>query len=134
MHIAPRLAPAATRKDQKRSCAFEPDAERFSHEPTCRHQAMSPRAPKKDIEGRDPDAIRDQIILGRTLRQLRHDAGLTQEGLAHRLRVFPTFIGRLERGERGARWHTVRKVLVALDVTPVEFGAALNAQERKYKD
>jgi len=92
---------------------------------------MSARTSEED--GRDPDALRDQIVLGRTLRDLRHRIGITQEGLAHRLGVFPTFIGRLERGERGARWHTVRKVLYALEVTPKEFGAALESREQDYQ-
>lgn len=94
---------------------------------------MSPKISKEDEDGRDPDALRDQVVLGRTLRELRHRTGITQEALAHRLRVFPTFIGRLERGERGARWHTVRKVLYALEVSPAEFAAALHAQERDYR-
>jgi transcriptional regulator with XRE-family HTH domain len=47
-------------------------------------------------------AEQDQVILGRALRSLRNEAGLTQEQLAGRLKVDPTFVGRLERGQRGA--------------------------------
>lgn len=80
----------------------------------------------------DPDALRDRVVLGRALRELRGGVGLTQEALADRLGVFPTFVGRLERGVRGARWHTVRKVLRALEVQPAEFAAAIERQEELY--
>ena len=80
---------------------------------------------------RTPEALRDQIVLGKALRELREKTGLTQEAVADRLKVFPTFVGRLERGERGARWHSVRKILRALEATPEDFGAAIDRQEKK---
>lgn len=88
-------------------------------------------AEEEDAEP-DPDDVRDRIVLGRALRELRNGLGLTQEAVADRLGVFPTFVGRLERGERGARWHTVRKVLRALEVEPTQFAAAIEHQEGLY--
>jgi len=79
---------------------------------------------------RTPEALRDQVVLGKALRELREGTGLTQEAVAHKLEVFPTFVGRLERGERGARWHSVRKILRALEATPEDFGAAIERQEK----
>lgn len=79
---------------------------------------------------RTPEALRDQVVLGKALRDLREKAGLTQEAVAERLKVFPTFVGRLERGERGARWHSVRKILRALDASPEQFGVAIERQEK----
>ena len=38
--------------------------------------------------------------LGRSLSQLRQEAGLTQEVLAHKAGLHPTYIGGLERGVR----------------------------------
>ena len=38
---------------------------------------------------------------GKSLAQLRHEAGLTQEALADRAGLHPTYIGGLERGARG---------------------------------
>lgn len=93
---------------------------------------MSESADAEEDTEPDPDALRDRIVLGRALRELRNGTGLTQEAVADRLGVFPTFVGRLERGERGARWHTVRKVLRALEIDPTEFGAAIERQEELY--
>ncbi len=71
----------------------------------------------------------DQVVLGRALRDLRHRAGLTQEQLAAHLGVDATFVGRLERGKRGARWHTVRRVVRALGATTRQFADAIDRQD-----
>lgn len=82
----------------------------------------------------DPGAPADRVNLGASIRMLRKRNGLTQEVLAERLGVHTTFIGRLERGERGAHWRTVRRVLRALDLTPSQFAEALEAIEREAGD
>jgi transcriptional regulator with XRE-family HTH domain len=61
-----------------------------------------------------PAAIRDQEAVGRALRTLREGAGLTQKQLAERVGVDPAVVGRIERGRRGVRWHTVMRFLRAL--------------------
>jgi transcriptional regulator with XRE-family HTH domain len=76
-------------------------------------------------------AEQDRLILGMALRALRHDAGLTQEQLAARLKVDPTFVGRLERGQRGAHWRTIRRILAALDTTVARFASAIEHAERE---
>jgi transcriptional regulator with XRE-family HTH domain len=76
-------------------------------------------------------AEQDQLILGRALRALRNEAGITQEQLAGRLKVDPTFVGRLERGQRGAHWRTIRRILVALDASVARFGSAVERAERE---
>jgi transcriptional regulator with XRE-family HTH domain len=76
-------------------------------------------------------AEQDQLILGRALRALRNEAGITQEQLAGRLKVDPTFVGRLERGQRGAHWRTIRRILAALDMSAVEFASAVEVAERE---
>jgi DNA-binding XRE family transcriptional regulator len=81
----------------------------------------------------DPGAPADRVNLGASIRLLRKSHGLTQEGLADRLGVHTTFVGRLERGERGAHWRTVRRVLRALELTPADFAAALEEIERNGK-
>jgi transcriptional regulator with XRE-family HTH domain len=73
----------------------------------------------------------DQLILGRALRALRKQAGITQEQLAERLGVDPTFVGRLERGQRGAHWRTIRRILTALDVGISDFAIEIDAAERE---
>jgi transcriptional regulator with XRE-family HTH domain len=75
-------------------------------------------------------AEQDQLILGHALRALRKDAGMTQEQLADRLGVDPTFVGRLERGQRGAHWRTIRRILTALDAGVSDFAAQIEAAER----
>lgn len=72
----------------------------------------------------------EQIILGEALRALRKEREMTQEQLAERLGVDPTFVGRLERGQRGAHWRTIRRILAALDISVSEFAAAIEAAER----
>lgn len=77
----------------------------------------------------DPGAPVDRVNLGASIRAMRKRIGITQEGLADRLGVHTTFVGRLERGERGAQWRTVRRVLRALDLTPADFAATLEEIE-----
>lgn len=78
----------------------------------------------------DPGAPADRVNLGTSIRTLRKRHGLTQEGLADRLGVHTTFVGRLERGERGAHWRTVRRVLRALELSPTDFAITLEEVER----
>ena len=76
-------------------------------------------------------AEQDQLILGRAVRALRNEVGITQEQLAGRLKVDPTFVGRLERGQRGAHWRTIRRVLAALGVSVERFASAVEDAERE---
>lgn len=77
----------------------------------------------------DPGAPVDRVNLGASIRAMRKRIGITQEGLADRLGVHTTFVGRLERGERGAQWRTVRRVLRALELTPADFATTLEQIE-----
>lgn len=79
----------------------------------------------------DPGAAADRVHLGASIRRLRKHVGITQEVLAERLGVHTTFVGRLERGERGAHWRTVRRVLRALDLRPADFAATIEEVERE---
>jgi transcriptional regulator with XRE-family HTH domain len=74
-------------------------------------------------------AEQDQLILGDALRSLRKRAEMTQEQVAERLGVDPTFIGRLERGPRGAHWRTVRRILGAVDASVSDFASEIDAAE-----
>ncbi len=53
--------------------------------------------------------------LGRALRALRDEAGLTQEQLAARVDAGATYISQVENGHRGIRWHLLLRFLTALD-------------------
>jgi transcriptional regulator with XRE-family HTH domain len=46
---------------------------------------------------------------------------MTQEQVAERLEIDPTFVGRLERGQRGAHWRTIRRILAAVDASGSDF-------------
>jgi transcriptional regulator with XRE-family HTH domain len=81
-----------------------------------------PRSPELTAE-------QDQLILGQALRALRKRAGMTQEQVAERLGVDPTFVGRLERGQRGAHWRTVRRILAAVDASVSDFAGEIDAAE-----
>ncbi len=77
------------------------------------------------------DAIQDQVILGRALRQLRDRAELTQEQLAERIGIDLTYVSRVERGKRGVRWHTVMRFLRALDTDVHQLADAINRAEHE---
>lgn len=62
--------------------------------------------------------------IGARLRALRIEAGFaSQEALAHRVGVHPTYIGRLERGESGVTLEVLSAVLAAMSVSLAEFFA-----------
>ena len=83
----------------------------------CDAPAMPPKLPA------DP-------ALGRAVRQLREQRGLTQEELAtHAGMTFGT-VSRLESAKSAPAWATVRALIVTLDVSVSELAAAIEAQER----
>ena len=57
-----------------------------------------------------------QLGLGAALRELRLERGLSQEELAHRASLHPTWISHLESGRENPAWGTVRRLAVALEV------------------
>jgi transcriptional regulator with XRE-family HTH domain len=65
-------------------------------------------------------AAEEYAALGRALRQLRREAGLTQVEAAEIVGIRSTFVSLIERGERGMRWHMLRAFLRA-------YGADLRA-------
>lgn len=48
---------------------------------------------------------------------MRLERGLSQEDLAHRASLHPTWISHLESGRENPAWGTVRKLAIALDVS-----------------
>ena len=59
--------------------------------------------------------------LGERLRELRYAAGLSQEGLAHRVGVDRTYVGRIERGESGITVDSLATILAAMSVSLSDF-------------
>jgi transcriptional regulator with XRE-family HTH domain len=56
------------------------------------------------------------VIVGERLRIYRNRAGMSQEELAERAGIHPTYVGQLERGEKNATLGTVEKIARALDL------------------
>lgn len=69
----------------------------------------------------DSEADRLHQAIGRRLRNLRENAGLTQERLAAEAGVHRTFVGKVERGESATTVDTVAVFCAALDLTLAEF-------------
>jgi transcriptional regulator with XRE-family HTH domain len=62
-------------------------------------------------------STQDHRVLGRALRELRNQAGFTQEKLGARADIGASYLSQLENGHRGVSWHTVTRIIEALDVT-----------------
>jgi transcriptional regulator with XRE-family HTH domain len=75
------------------------------------------------------DATRDHQTVGGALRALRHRAGLTQEAVASRSGIDVTYISQVENGRRGVRWHTVMRLLRALDMSVSDLAAEIDTRE-----
>ena len=56
--------------------------------------------------------------LGKQIRALRHAKGWTQEELADRSGLHPTYIGGIERGERNVGFDNLIKIAAALREHP----------------
>jgi transcriptional regulator with XRE-family HTH domain len=67
--------------------------------------------------------------LGRAIRQLRTERGLSQEELGRRAEIHPTWISHLESGRNNPAWGSVRRIAAALDVKLSELAAL--AEERE---
>jgi transcriptional regulator with XRE-family HTH domain len=61
--------------------------------------------------------------LGRAIRQLRTERGLSQEELGLRAEIHPTWISHLESGRNNPAWGSVRRIAAALDVKLAELAA-----------
>lgn len=68
--------------------------------------------------------------LGRALRELRTQAGITQKELAARASADDTYISQVETGHRDIRWSTITRLLIALDASVADLAAAIERQKR----
>jgi transcriptional regulator with XRE-family HTH domain len=60
-----------------------------------------------------------QPALGKAIRQLREERGMTQEALAQEAGVTVGHMSMIERGHSNPTWATVRAVAAALDTSMV---------------
>lgn len=68
--------------------------------------------------------------LGRRVRALRVERGLSQEGLAELAHVHRTYVGSLERGERNVALINIVRLAEALKVDPAELIRGMVSDER----
>ncbi len=55
-------------------------------------------------------------VIGRRTRQERNRMGLTQEELAEKARIHPSFLGQIERGTKKASLVTIQRIADALGI------------------
>ena len=73
-----------------------------------------------------------QIGLGKAIRKLRQDGGLSQETLGHRAEIHPTWISHIESGRINPTWGNVRRIAVGLKVPLEQLAALAEEFERKF--
>jgi transcriptional regulator with XRE-family HTH domain len=59
-------------------------------------------------------------LVGKRIRNLRKAKGLTQEALAEKASVHYSYISGIENADRNISLETLEKIIVALEVAPVE--------------
>jgi transcriptional regulator with XRE-family HTH domain len=77
------------------------------------------------------------LLVGRRVKSIRKEKGLTQEELAERADLQYSYIGGIGRGERNISLLSFQKVLKALEVTPLVFFSYNKLdilKEEKHKD
>jgi transcriptional regulator with XRE-family HTH domain len=77
-----------------------------------------------------PPRAEPQAALGKVVRELREEKGLTQEAVAHTAGVHPTWVSRLEGGALNPSWGMVSRVAAALGV---EVSELAKVAERRAK-
>jgi transcriptional regulator with XRE-family HTH domain len=61
--------------------------------------------------------------LGRAIKQLRTERGLSQEEVGLRAAIHPTWISHIESGRNNPAWGSVRRIAAALEVRLSELAA-----------
>ena len=69
-----------------------------------------------------------QPALGKAIRQLREEKGLTQEAVAHDAGITTATLGVIERGLSNPTWATLKGIAAALGVSMV---AVAKAEEKR---
>jgi transcriptional regulator with XRE-family HTH domain len=74
------------------------------------------------LTGKDENPSRAVLhsVFGHTLRAVRKEQGISQEVLGHESGAGRTYVGQLERGERGPSLWTIFRLAPHLGVTPSE--------------
>ena len=70
--------------------------------------------------------------IGRRVREERTNRAWTQEALAERLDVHPSFVGQIERGLKKPSLRTVKRIAVVFEITAAELLEEATPAQRKY--
>ena len=70
-----------------------------------------------------------QPALGKAIRQLREERGMTQEALAHAAGVTVGHLSTIERGHSNPTWATLKAVTAALDTSMADLATATEGFE-----
>ncbi len=71
-----------------------------------------------------------QVGLGRAIRQLRTEKGLSQEELGHGAEIHPTWISHIESGRNNPAWGSVRRIAGALEIKVSELAKLAEKLEK----
>ncbi|WP_019912440.1 helix-turn-helix domain-containing protein [Paenibacillus sp. HW567] len=73
-------------------------------------------------------------LVGEKIRMIRQQKGFSQESLAFKAGLTPSYVGQVERGQKSATIDTLEKIAVSLDVTLEEIfrSATMNSVEMDY--
>ncbi|MDO7785712.1 helix-turn-helix domain-containing protein [Desulforamulus aquiferis] len=61
-----------------------------------------------------------RVLLGKNIRKIRSEKGLSQEELAFACGLHRTYISDIERGLRNVSVDNIHKIATALDILPME--------------
>ena len=73
----------------------------------------------------------DSVVVGRVIRDLRKQKGITQEVLSGFAGVARTHLTMIENGSKQANFETLWRIAVALDIKPSELVAAIEKEISK---
>jgi transcriptional regulator with XRE-family HTH domain len=73
----------------------------------------------------------DPHTLGRAIRVLRDQAGITQKVLAERVGTSEAYVSNIEGGRRDARWSTVMRLVDALGADLHQLADAITQVEKQ---
>ena len=71
-----------------------------------------------------------QAGLGKAIRRVRTERGLSQEEVGLRAGIHPTWISHIESGRNNPAWGSVRRIAAALDVPLAELAELAEQLER----
>ena len=71
--------------------------------------------------------------MGKKVREERIRHGWSQEELAEKIEVHPSFVGQMERGLKSASFATLKRLSLAFGTKPADFLKEENSKEAQYK-